>query len=120
MQTHDPRVAARARKHEGPTSQVPVGPVLFELRGQDLNLRPLGYEPNELPDCSTPRQLCPRLPGEAESDPAIKTREGQPAFPAYSMYPSDLSLFWASRAASAAPFPSCWASQAARASRRWA
>ena len=23
--------------------------------GQDLNLRPLGYEPNELPDCSTPR-----------------------------------------------------------------
>ncbi len=24
-------------------------------RGQDLNLRPLGYEPNELPDCSTPR-----------------------------------------------------------------
>ncbi len=33
------------------------------LRGQDLNLRPLGYEPNELPDCSTPRQgerLCPR------------------------------------------------------------
>ncbi len=26
------------------------------LRGQDLNLRPLGYEPNELPDCSTPRK----------------------------------------------------------------
>ena len=24
------------------------------LRGEDLNLRPLGYEPNELPDCSTP------------------------------------------------------------------
>src|ERR1019366_2151429 len=24
------------------------------LRGQDLNLRLLGYEPNELPDCSTP------------------------------------------------------------------
>ena len=28
-----------------------------ELRGQDLNLRPSGYEPDELPDCSTPRQL---------------------------------------------------------------
>ena len=27
------------------------------LRGRDLNPRPLGYEPNELPDCSTPRQL---------------------------------------------------------------
>ena len=25
------------------------------LRGPDLNRRPLGYEPNELPGCSTPR-----------------------------------------------------------------
>src|SRR2546426_361359 len=25
------------------------------LRGLDLNQRPLGYEPNELPGCSTPR-----------------------------------------------------------------
>ena len=25
------------------------------LRGVDLNHRPLGYEPNELPDCSTPQ-----------------------------------------------------------------
>jgi hypothetical protein len=31
------------------------------LRGQDLNLRPLGYEPNELPDCSTPRQFVGRI-----------------------------------------------------------
>ncbi len=29
------------------------------LRGRDLNPRPLGYEPNELPDCSTPRQETP-------------------------------------------------------------
>ena len=27
------------------------------LRGQDLNLRPSGYEPDELPGCSTPRRL---------------------------------------------------------------
>ena len=26
------------------------------LREQDLNLRPLGYEPNELPGCSIARQ----------------------------------------------------------------
>ena len=26
-----------------------------ELRGKDLNQRPPGYEPDELPDCSTPR-----------------------------------------------------------------
>ena len=38
------------------------------LRGLDLNQRPLGYEPNELPDCSTPhwqysesRALCQPL-----------------------------------------------------------
>ena len=30
------------------------------LRGQDLNLRPSGYEPDELPGCSTPRRAAPR------------------------------------------------------------
>ena len=27
------------------------------LRGTDLNRRPSGYEPDELPDCSTPRYI---------------------------------------------------------------
>jgi hypothetical protein len=32
------------------------GLVVIWLRGSDLNRRPSGYEPDELPGCSTPRQ----------------------------------------------------------------
>jgi hypothetical protein len=38
------------------------------LRGVDLNHRPLGYEPNELPDCSTPH-LYPTSTGAVRSNP---------------------------------------------------
>lgn len=31
--------------------------IISWLRGVDLNHRPFGYEPNELPGCSTPRYI---------------------------------------------------------------
>ena len=39
----------------------------FGLRGQDLNLRPSGYEPDELPGCSTARHF-PGSPGARRTE----------------------------------------------------
>ena len=41
------------------------------LRGQDLNLRPSGYEPDELPGCSTPRQDVCILQSTSPRHPAL-------------------------------------------------
>ena len=46
---------ASARASVTNRSQRGSGRLEIWLRGRDLNPRPLGYEPNELPDCSTPR-----------------------------------------------------------------
>ena len=59
-----------------------------QWRGPDLNRRPRGYEPRELPDCSTPRQCmfsavyvfdkpCEPTPGSPENEPD----EGQEVYP---------------------------------------
>ena len=46
---------ASAKKEKAPVLLGTGALSLIWLRGQDLNLRPSGYEPDELPDCSTPR-----------------------------------------------------------------
>jgi hypothetical protein len=67
------------------------------LRGVDLNHRPLGYEPNELPDCSTPhfdhnqwhrhRQTAGRLkrhtlaPTSSSSSPTTRPDTSQTSLP---------------------------------------
>ena len=47
------------RGNDGLVTPIPWGYLGSEsanwLRGRDLNPRPLGYEPNELPGCSTPQ-----------------------------------------------------------------
>ena len=49
------------------------------LRRMDLNHRPLGYEPNELPDCSTPRYKIFNLYKMAEEEGFEPPRRFRPA-----------------------------------------
>src|SRR5439155_13461362 len=53
------------RHGRGPLRRCRKGPLIWSFsgwRGQDLNLRPSGYEPDELPDCSTPRRESGSIP----------------------------------------------------------
>ena len=50
-----PRNQRRGRFRHKKSPVAMTGP--FELRGEDLNFRPSGYEPDELPGCSTPRHV---------------------------------------------------------------
>ena len=57
-----------ARKSENPRFLAPgsLTNCFSWLRGLDLNQRPLGYEPNELPDCSTPRRNSTKCDAECQ------------------------------------------------------
>ncbi len=83
-------------------------------RGQDLNLRPSGYEPDELPDCSTPRSnLCgaARLTGvtgssrqDKQNMPAVRHVKSRTAF-----FPTDCDYF-----GSEYDYSAVWSSESAR------
>jgi hypothetical protein len=45
------------------------------LRGLDLNQRPSGYEPDELPSCSTPRPNCPDMAEQLPSQVRLEVHE---------------------------------------------
>lgn len=58
MDIHESLTTRRKIRRETNLTEEITKPTLQPqtVAGQDLNLRPSGYEPDELPDCSTPQQ----------------------------------------------------------------
>ena len=52
-------ILCRCRTYARAIKKAPDGCLKFWSRGPDLNRRPPGYEPGELPDCSTPQYVMP-------------------------------------------------------------
>ncbi len=56
--THNNLDARKQKSHYNVTCNAIMAPALCRwLRRKDLNQRPSGYEPDELPGCSTPRYI---------------------------------------------------------------
>ena len=76
---HSKKGPASLHSETDPISAIPRMEIFLKgplLRGQDLNLRPLGYEPSELPNCSTPRRTS-RV-SQARMPPTGVTARGAP------------------------------------------
>ena len=73
--TEGPPEGVTPKREDGARSNVKTS----WWRGQDLNLRPSGYEPDELPDCSTPRR-CRQCSSTAIPDRAAQlSSDGHPS-----------------------------------------
>ena len=68
----------------------PLGINKIWLRGVDLNHRPLGYEPNELPDCSTPQFDHSNRSGVRQTARPTRTRR----WPTHSSSLCEMLLRW--------------------------
>ncbi len=80
-----PQALLGSVESSGESSEGGPDPSEEQLRGQDLNLRPSGYEPDELPGCSTarvsgnrtdavPQAACSRIVNGAVARPANQAR----------------------------------------------
>ena len=69
---HNPSPNTTRKRTLGPALSCQIS----EWRGEDLNLRPSGYEPDELPDCSTPRRRDHLTPGIEDAPRRRRRRSG--------------------------------------------